>query len=87
MHAIFLNIIEIIGYFLPAILGIIPISKTYEPICMNAIGICTFCVISFSNNDNIIESDKLNWFFGYLGALSLPIYVFHPVILILIDYI
>ena len=85
----FLKVIEIVGYFLPAILGIIPISKNYEPITMTVTGACTFCAIfiTFSNKGNIIESDRLNWFFGYLGTLSLPIYVFHPVIIILIDYV
>ena len=85
----FLKVIEIIGYFLPVILGIIPINKTYEPICMSVTGLCTFCAIfiTFSNKGNSIESDKVNWAFGYLGTLSLPIYVFHPVILILIDYV
>ena len=85
----FLKVIEIVGYFLPVILGIIPIGKAYETICMSVTGVCTFCAIfiTFSNKGKIIESDKLNWFFGYLGTLSLTIYVFHPVILILIDYV
>ena len=56
---------------------------------MSVTGFCTFCVlfIAFSNKGNIIENDKLNWFFGYLGTLSLPIYVFHPVVIILVDYV
>ena len=86
---IFLKVVEIIGYFLPVILGIIPIKQTNQSYCMGVTGACTFCAIfiTFSNKGNIIQSDKINYIFGYLGSISLPIYVFHPVIIILIDYV
>ena len=86
---IFLKVVEIIGYFLPVILGIIPIKQTNQPICMSVTGLCTFCAIfiTFANKGNVIESEKVNNIFGYLGRISLPIYIFHPVIIILIDYI
>ena len=61
----FLKVIEIVGYFLPVILGIIPINEAYEPVCMTVKGACTFCAIfiTFSNKVNNIESEKLNLFF------------------------
>ena len=45
------------------------------------------CFITFSGKGNIIKNDKVNLVFGYLGAISLPIYLFHPVIITLIYYI
>ena len=87
--SIFLKVVEIIGYFFPVILGIIPIKQTNQPICMSVTGLCTFCAIfiTFANKGNIIESEKVNNAFGYLGRISLPIYIFHPVIIILMDYV
>lgn len=86
---ILLKIIEIVAYCLPVILGIIPISSNNEPICMSITGACAFVAIfiTFANKGNIIKSEKVNFVFGYLGSISLPIYIFHPVIIILIDYI
>ena len=86
---IFLKVVEIIGYGAPVILGIIPMKKANESYCMTVTGACAFCAIfiTFSNKGNIIQSDKVNYIFGYLGSVSLPIYVFHPVIIILVDYV
>ena len=43
--------------------------------------------ITFANKGIIIENEKVNYIFGYLGSISLPIYLFHPIILTLIDYV
>ena len=87
--SIFLKIIEIIGYCAPVILGIIPIKSVNQSYCMSATVICTFCAIfiTFANKGNIIENEKVNNIFGFLGSISLPIYLFHPVIIKLIDYV
>ena len=89
MHEYIFKVVEIIGYFLPVILGIIPIKETNQSYCMALTGAYTFCAIfiTFSNKGNIIQSDRINYIFGYLGTVSLPIYIFHPVIIILIDYV
>lgn len=86
---ILLKIVEIVAYCIPVILGIIPISANNEPICMSITGACTFVAIfiTFSKKGNIIKSEKANYIFGYLGSISLPIYIFHPVIIDLIDYV
>ena len=84
----FLKIFEILCYGLPAILGIVPINKNNQAYLMVATMICIFCAvtITFTEKGNIIKNEKVNFIFGYLGALSLPIYLFHPVIITLIDY-
>ena len=86
---ILLKVIEIIGYCVPVILGIIPVSVDYIVYFMMVTVICAFCscFITFSGKGNIIKNDKVNLVFGYLGAISLPIYLFHPVIITLIYYI
>ena len=86
---ILLKIIEIIGYCLPVIFGIIPISLNYQAYLMIITVICEFCAIfiTFAEKGNIIKSERINKIFGYLGAISLPIYLFHPIIITLIDYI
>jgi peptidoglycan/LPS O-acetylase OafA/YrhL len=84
-----LKIVEMIGYSLPVIFGIVPISINYQAYLMMVTVICEFLAvaITFSEKGNIIKSQKLNKAFGYLGAISLPIYLFHPVIITFIDYI
>ena len=86
---ILLKIVEIVAYCIPVILGIFPISANNEPICMTITGACAFVAIfiTFSKKGNIIKSEKANYIFGYLGRISLPIYIFHPVIIDLIDYV
>ena len=85
---IFLKIIEIIGYIAPAILGITPIHKNNQGILMGVTIVCIFCAlfITFTEKGNVIKNEKVNKAFGYLGAISLPIYLFHPVIISFIDY-
>ena len=84
---IFTKILEIICYVAPAILGIVPINKNKEAIIMVVTMLCIFCAvtITFAEKGNMIKSEKINFVFGYLGALSLPIYLIHPVLIILID--
>lgn len=86
---ILLKIAEIVAYCLPVILGIIPISANNELIWMSITGACAFVAIfiTFANKGNIIKSKKVNYVLGYLGSISLPIYIFHPVIIILSDYV
>ena len=86
---IFFKCLEIIGYGVPVILGIIPVSSNYQSYMMVVTVICEFCAvfITFAEKGNIIKSEKANAVFGYLGAISLPIYLFHPVLIILIDYL
>lgn len=37
--------------------------------------------ITFANKGYVIKNEKLNKFFGYLGSLSLPIYLFQSIII------
>ena len=84
-----LKFVEMIGCSVPVILGIVPISENYQVYLMIATVICEFLAvtITFSEKGNIIKNQNVNKAFGYLGAISLPIYLFHPVIITLIDYI
>lgn len=86
---IFFKVLEIGGYLIPVIFGIIPLSSNYQSYFMIVTVICIFIAIfiTFAEKGNIIKNEKINAIFGYLGAISLPIYLFHPIIIILIDYI
>ena len=86
---ILLKIVEIIGYCLPVIFGVIPVSNSYIVYFMMITVICAFCscFITFSGKGNIIKNEKVNFVFGYLGSVSLPIYLFHPVLIKLIYYL
>ena len=87
--SLLLKIIEIIGYGLPVILGIVPISKDYQAYLMIVTMVCIFVAVTFTfaEKGNIIKNNKVNSLFGYLGAISLPIYLFHPLLITLIDYV
>ena len=84
----FIKFFEILCYIVPVILGIVPIHKDNQAYLMVVTMICIFCAvtITFAEKGNIIKNEIVNFIFGYLGALSLPIYLFHPVIITLIDY-
>lgn len=86
---IFFKVLEIGGYLIPVIFGIIPLSSNYQSYFMIVTVICIFIAIfiTFAEKGNIIKNEKINAIFGYLGAISLPIYLFHPVLIIMIDYI
>lgn len=85
----FFKFLELFGYSLPVIFGFLPISLSYQAYLMAITVVCEFCAvfITFAEKGNIIKNQKINSAFGYLGAISLPIYLFHPVLITLIDYI
>ena len=85
----FFKFLELFGYGLPVIFGFLPISLSYQAYLMAITVVCEFCsvFITFAEKGNIIKNQKINSAFGYLGAISLPIYLFHPVLITLIDYI
>lgn len=87
-QSIVLKIIEIAGYSVPLILGIIPIGSSLQPVCMvvAVIGIFLSVSITFAGKGVTITNSKVNKVFGYLGSLSLAIYLFHPVIITLLEY-
>ncbi len=84
-----LKVVEMICYCAPLILGFIPISKSLEPVCMVVAVVCIFVAISitFAGKGVIVTNSKVNKAFGYLGSLSLAIYLFHPVIITLLEYV
>jgi len=86
--AITLKVVEIVGYFVPIILGFIPLSASLQPVCMAVTVICIFAAISvtFANKGISITNEKVCKIFAYLGSISLAVYLFHPVIITLIDY-
>ena len=84
---ILLKVVELIAYIVPAILGIIPYNLDFKSYILGVIFIFVGVFITFAEKGNIIHNEKVNMVFGYLGAISLPIYLFHPVIISLIDYL
>ena len=74
---ILLKVIEIIGYCVPVILGVIPVSVDYIVYFMMVTVICAFCscFITFSEKGNIIKNDKVNLVFGYLGYIFTNLFV------------
>ncbi len=86
--AITLKITEIAGYSVPLILGIVPMSASLQPVCMvvAVVGIFAAISVTFAGKGIAITNSKINTAFGYLGSLSLATYLFHPVIISLIDY-
>ena len=84
---IILKIVEMVGYVVPAIVGIIPYNLDFKTYALGVIFIFVAVFITFAEKGNVVQNEKVNFVFGYLGAISLPIYLFHPVIISLIDYL
>ncbi len=84
-----LKVVEMICYCAPIILGFVPISKSLEPVCMVVAVVCIFVAISitFAGKGVAVTNSKVNKALGYLGSLSLAIYLFHPVIITLLEYV
>ena len=80
--------IETILYCVPILVGIIPISSDSAAMTMVVSVVCIFGAISitFSGNGLRISNSKVNEAFGFLGSLSLPIYLLHPVLISLFEY-
>ena len=51
--------------------------------------VCIFVAIAitFAGKGVAVTNSKVNKAFGYLGSLSLAIYLFHPVIITLLEYV
>lgn len=73
------KIIEMIAYHLPVVLGFVPINKKYMPLIMSITAFLAFVALSitFGNKGIIVKNKIINAVFGYLGSISLPIYLFH----------
>jgi peptidoglycan/LPS O-acetylase OafA/YrhL len=84
---IILKIVEMIGYVVPVIIGIIPYNLDAFSYAIGVVFIFVAVFITFSEKGNIVKNENVNAVFGYLGTISLPIYLFHPVIISLIDYL
>ena len=74
-----LKIIEMIAYHSPFVLGFVPINAKYMPLVMSVTAFLAFVALSitFGNKGVIIQNKIINTIFGYLGSISLPIYLFH----------
>ena len=83
-----LKIAEICCYGIPLLFGTLPMKVSLQPLCMamTVIGVFFGISITFSGKGNQIKNDKANQVFGYLGAISLSVYLFHPVIIDALDY-
>jgi len=83
-----LPVLEVVLYCIPLIFGIVPFPADYSYVTMIVTVICVFGALSitFSNKGLQIKNQKLNSLFGYLGAISLAIYLFHPVYISLFEY-
>ncbi|MCR4661975.1 MAG: acyltransferase [Clostridia bacterium] len=83
-----LPIIEVILYCIPLIFGFVPFPADYSYITMIIAVICVFgaLAITFSGKGLQIHNEKLNSIFGFLGSISLAIYLFHPVLISIFEY-
>jgi len=83
-----LKFAEIICYCIPVVFGFVPMSSSLYPVGMVIAVICTFIALSitFSGKGNQIKNVAINRLFGLLGGLSLAIYLFHPVVLAVLNY-
>ena len=83
-----LPIVEVVLYAIPIIFGIVPFPADYAFVTMIVTVICVFgaLTITFSGKGWQIRNEKVNDVFGFLGAISLAIYLFHPVIISAIEY-
>lgn len=74
-----LKIVEMIAYHLPIVLGFVPINKKYMPLIMSITAFLAFVALSitFGKKGIVISNKIVNTVFGYLGSISLPIYLFH----------
>ena len=77
--SIFLKIVELLAYNIPIILGFVPIHVSMLPLIMGITIVFIFFALSitFSNKGISINNDTINKIFGFLGSISLPVYVFH----------
>ncbi len=84
-----LKVLEIVLYNVPVLLGIIPLDPYLSFVGMIVAVVCVFFAvcITFSGNGLQIGNKKLNNAFGFLGSISLATYLFHPVVIQLLDYV
>lgn len=83
-----LPVVEVVLYVIPLVFGIVPFPANYSFVTMIVTVICIFGALSitFSNKGLQIQNEKINSLFGYLGGISLAIYLFHPVFISLFEY-
>ena len=84
-----LPIVEIILYIIPIILGFVPITPNMMGLCMGLTVVCVFFALSltFGQKGLTITNEKVNKTFAFLGSISLAIYLFHPVLIQLFEYV
>lgn len=76
---VMLKIVEMIAYHVPIVLGFVPIDVKYMPLVMSVTALLAFVALSitFGNKGVVVNNKIVNAVFGYLGNISLPIYLFH----------
>ena len=83
-----LPVVEVVLYAAPIVFGFIPFPADYAFVTMIVAVVCVFGAISitFSGKGLQIGDQRANAAFGYLGGISLAIYLFHPVLISLFEY-
>ncbi len=84
-----LKALEIVCYLVPIVVGFLPLDPNLSFVGMIVAVVCTFFAISitFAGKGIVIKNEKINSIFSFLGSISLAIYLFHPVIIQLLDYV
>ena len=84
---ILMIVLELVLYGIPLIFGIIPITNALEGAGIGLTVVCSFCgvIISFAGK-GVQVSGTLEEIFAFLGNISLPIYLFHPPVISLLEY-
>lgn len=83
-----LQVVEIVLYIIPIVFGFVPFPAAYSYVTMIITVICVFgaIIITFAKKGYQVRNEKANTFFGWLGIISLAIYLFHPVFISLFQY-
>lgn len=82
------KVMELCGYLLPVILGVLPLPSSLQPVCMivTVLGTLVALIITFAGLGTHFSNERFNNCFGFLGSISLLIYLFHPAVVDLVNY-
>lgn len=78
-----LRAVEIIGYCIALALGVLPMPESRMGICMSVTVVCSVAALAatFSGRGISTSDERFSQICAKLGRWSLPIYIFHPVVI------
>lgn len=78
-----LGVVEVIGYSIPLAMGILPMAESRMAICLSVTVLCSVAALAatFSGRGISTKNARFSQVCAKLGRWSLPIYIFHPVVI------